>query len=331
MPDDLRLFNEPGTLSQYPELGKFFLDCGAYSVLTGSWAELPIDDYIEFVIRYRSKIQVLAAPDVIGSASGTFEYLKKFVRVLQSRSEWESLARRVLITYHLTDRDLDTFCEMAKWGYSHGVRWLAIGGIAGTGGSKEAKWAAIEEVTKLVYDELQLPFKLHLFGGSSLDFIYHFRPDAVDSSTYLAKGKMLGLLRFDETIGELHGFNTREFTSTQQVDAIMDILRRYNTGVDLVRFEREILNAPPAIRCMVCNLATVGELEEYVCKRINKPLFKYWVSLDSGSFILASSRHGRNIAALFYRYWKGRCLFSYSTLYEKGGAVPFSFIRTFFK
>jgi hypothetical protein len=330
VPDNLSLLGERGTSFQYPELGRFFLDCGAYSVLTGVWQGLPVNDYTEFVIRYQKKIQVLAAPDVIGSATETFGYLKSFVEVLRRRGEWEKLADRVLITYHLVDRDLITFSDMARWAYDRGVRWLAIGGIAGTGGSKEAKWAPLEAVRNLVYDKIKLPFKLHLFGGSSVDFVYHFRPDAVDSSAYLAKGKMLGLLRFDKKSGEMYSFNTQGFTNTEQVRVIIDILGRYNTEVDLKEFAREIVNCPPAIRCMVCNLATVGELETWVSVKVGKPHFKYWVSLDSGSFILASSRHGRYIAELFYKYWKDRCLFSYGTLYEEGGTVSLPWLRTFF-
>lgn len=331
MLDNLGLFTAPGTASQYPELGNFFLDCGAYSVLTGTWTKLPINEYIEFIIQYQDRIQLLVAPDLIGSASGTFAYLKNFVKVLQSRNKWELVASRVLFTYHLTDRDLVTFSKMARWAYDHGIRWLGIGGIAGTGGSKEGKCAAIEAVTRLVYSDLRLPFKLHLFGGSSVDFVRCFKPDSVDSASYLKKSRVLSLIRFDQALGELCTLNTQGYTNTEQVKLIMSTLNEYDLGVNREVLKKELLKTPPAVRCMMSNLVVISGIESYMRSQVRKSHFKYWVSLASSSFISVSSRHGYSISQVYYKYWTDRCLFSYADLWGEDGAVPMEWLRTFFK
>lgn len=331
MSDNLCLFDGPEDRLQYPDLGTFFLDCGAYSVLTGIWDELPIDAYIQFVLNYHSKAALFVAPDVIGSAEKTFTYLKYFVKHLQCRPEWESLVGKILLTYHLVDQDLDTLSEMTEWAYSVGIRWLAIGGLVVTGVSNSSKLAALEVVLNRVYNELNLPFKLHLFGGSNLEFVRCFRPDSVDSASYLKKSQVLSLIRFDSALGELYTLNTQGYTNTDQVAIIMRILSDYDLGVDSEILKREVLKAPPAVRCMMSNLVVISGVESYMRDQVRKSHFKYWVSLASSSFISVSCRHGYNMSQVYYKYWTDRCLFSYVDLWGEDGAVPMEWLRTFFK
>lgn len=331
MGDHLGLLNKKGDHFSYPDLGTFFFDCGAYSVLTGVWNELPIDEHIQFVIKYHSAMRLLAAPDVIGSTKKTFEYLKYFVKRLQGQDDWASIAPKVLITYHLVDKDLDTFSEMAIYAYGLGIRWLAIGGLVVPGVSNEEKWIGLKVVMDLVHTNLQLPFKLHLFGGTNLELVQSFRPDSIDSSSYLAKSQLLVLIRFDSVLGELLTLVTRGYTNPAQVDLIMNILSEYDLGVDRSQLKGELLKCPPAVRCMLSNLVVTSGVEAYIQKKIHKPYFKYFVSVASGGFVSVANRHGNLIAQVYHKYWRDRCLFSYGTLWEKNGSVSKEWLRTFFR
>lgn len=331
MLDNLCLFNSSEDRLQYPDLGMFFLDCGAYSVLTGVWQTLPVDEYLKFVLKYHNKIELFVGPDVIGSAEKTFTHLKYFVKHLQCHDEWEFLVGKILLTYHLVDKDLDTLSEMTEWAYAAGIRWLAIGGLVVPGVSNASKLAALEVVLNRVYNELKLPFKLHLFGGTNMDFVQCFRPDSVDSASYLKKSQVLSLIRFDSVSGETYTLNTKGYTNTEQVNLIVRILSDYDLSVDREGFKRELLKAPPAVRCMLSNLVVISGVEAYMRDQIQKPHFKYWVSLASASFVSVANRHGWLIAEVYYKFWKDRCLFSYVDLYNEDESVPQEWLRTFFK
>ncbi len=133
-----------------PTLGNAFLDCGAYSVLTGVWDSLPLSDYARFVAERGHHFRLMAAPDVIGNAKATCKQLHTFVDDLKACKAWDRVKGRILVTYHLTDRDYPVMEEMLTYAWKQGIRWLAIGGIVTPGTSIEERWVGITELLRRV-------------------------------------------------------------------------------------------------------------------------------------------------------------------------------------
>ncbi len=299
--------------SQYPKLGQGFLDCGAYSVLTGIWDELPLDDYDTFVMEQHEAFALIAAPDVIGDPVATFENLKRFVFMADGLQHWNLIKDRVMVTYHLGDRDLLLCDEMLDWAWEQGIRWLAVGGIVVPGTKLGQRALAIDEVMKLAYSKH--PWKVHLFGGHQPELIKLFRPDSVDSSAYIAGAKVLDIIGYkgwDRFIYKVS--KTDEEHQLKQLAARLAEIE-YPHGDDIVQALKEM---PDGVRLWLVNVLNVKHFEDWVRKEIGKPEFRYWVTIAPG-MPQSVMRYSELIQEQFWTGWRDRCLVAYPSFWAGHG------------
>lgn len=298
-----------------PELGKAFLDCGAFSVLTGQWEALPIDAYIKFVDEHADKFEIIAAPDVIGDAKATFANLRYFTSKLSARNRWDALKKKVIITYHLGDRDFDTLKNMLLFANEVGIEWVAIGGIVTPGTSIEQRFIGINEVIKQVRST-QHNFKVHLFGGYTPEYIRTFKPDSVDSSTYLQKARMLQLFRYAPETWKMTSISCPRTSTKEILDFVM---AHFEPLYDLIgltdkeKLRNELRSLPDGVKFWVVNGLYMRLFEQEVRKTI--PNFRYWMtvaSLDDGI------RYGEYVSNfLFTKMWRNASLVAYPSFYDK--------------
>lgn len=150
-------------------LTNFFLDSGAYSAMMQK-TEVEIDDYIDFIIRHKSRITVYANLDVIGSAEGT----------LANQLYMEEAGLDPMPVFH-GGEDL-------KWlkYYIDRYDYLAIGGAAGrlTGSSLirylDKVWGEM-----LTNDIGEPVVKVHGFGITSIVMLLRYPWYSVDSTSWL--------------------------------------------------------------------------------------------------------------------------------------------------
>lgn len=302
-----------------PQLGSAFLDCGAYSVLTGQWDELPLSDYYTFVADHHQSFKLLAAPDVIGSARRTYDNLRAFIHAMKQAKVWSKIRGRVLVTYHLGDRDFGMMREMLAFAWDQGIRWLAVGGIVTPGTNLQQRITAIEAVTRQA--RLAHDWKIHLFGGYHPELIRIFRPDSVDSSTYIAAAKTLqitgyrGWKMFKQSVSRKN-----EVLQLDQIMRRMDELGILPIGIRLAAENRtlireELIGMPDGIRLWLINVAGVVAFEEFVRDKLRKPDFRFWVTIDV-TMPQAVMRYGQRLQELFWDGWGNRCLLAYPSFWQ---------------
>lgn len=303
--------------SRLPNLGPALLDCGAFSVLTGFWESLPTDDHVAFVRDHYDAFRVIAAPDVIGDACRTLENLQWFVENLELMGVWQDVRKRVMITYHLVDKDPGTGREMLAWAAAKGIEWLAVGGIVVPGTTHDQRHIGIESVYDMV-SAVGHPFKTHLFGGYHPDFIRHFKPDAVDSSTYIAAAKSLSMTYYDGWRMVKRPVSRR--SESEQLNQILTAM--YELGVEDPAPTVSLLKRlPDGVRLWYLNALGVVRFEEFVRRELNMPDFRYWVTIDV-SMPLAALRYGTEVCGIFADVWRDRCLLAYPSFWAGPNMAP---------
>ena len=302
-------------VKELPSLGKGFLDCGAYSVLTMQWETLPLDAYIRFVEEHYAHFELIAAPDVIGSAEKTLANLLYFIHKLTELGLWEKIASHVLVTYHLGDKDLPLLRKLVKTAYDNGISWLAVGGIVTPGTSLTQRFIGITEVLHIVKKELRLPFKIHLFGGYAPEYIAAFLPDSVDSSTYMQKARMLQSFRY---LPNSWTMQTRKAPRDSNTALMAFVEEQFKplyalTGITNEKelFE-QLSKLPDGVKFWIVNGLYMRLFEQEV--RTIKPNFRYWMtvaSLDDGL------RYGKYVSDfLFSKMWKDASLVAFPSFYN---------------
>jgi hypothetical protein len=298
-------------------LGKGFLDSGAFSVLTGQWERLPLDQYVQFVAEHNKSFELMAAPDVIGSAEQTFSNLKYFSQELAKLGIWQNVASRIVVTYHLGDRDYVTMKDMLLWAWQIGIRWLAVGGIVTPGTSLSQRYTGISQVLNIVKQELRLPFKIHLFGGYTPEYIRAFLPESVDSSTYMQKARMLQSFRYMPGTWEMKTLKAPRHCDTELLNFVMqqfEPLYEYTGITDKEELRYELSRLPDGVKFWVLNGLYMRIFEQEVRKK--KPDFKYWVTVAS---LDDSLRYGEYVSSfLFGKMWRDCSLLAFPSFYEKG-------------
>lgn len=297
------------------KLGRAMLDCGAFSVLTGLWADVPLDRYETFVRDYHKHFKLIAAPDVIGSATKTLDNLVAYVNALSDISE---IIAKTVYTYHLTDLDLPTFEKGLEYAWDVGIRWLALGGIASTGKNEEERWVGMQEVTRIVH-KLNLPFKIHLFGGYKPEYIKHLQPDSIDSATYIAAAKNL-----------VHvGYNGWEMTKeklpkdshTDYIDRVCRIILEhqqvFKDPPNYTTLYKELNVLPLGTMTWLVNLIDLVAFEKFVHESGNTK-FKYWVTINPSMPVTIATRYSPQIRDWYQEMWKNRCLIAFPSFYQYG-------------
>lgn len=302
--------------SHLPRLGPAFLDSGAFSVLTGTWDAIPLEDHLTFVCRYYDSFEIIAAPDVIGSASQTFENLQWFVKQLKQHKMWKAIRKRIAFTYHVLDRDFDTLYRMLDYATQQKIEWLAIGGIAATPGTNYAqRWSAIEVIMDIVRRNYP-NFKVHLFGGYQPEYIRYFRPDSVDSSTYLQAARVLSVAYYDGW--KLSKAAVPRTNDRQQLLFAADYCLMFDPDFGTRKGLADTLaELPDSARFWLVNALAVKSFETFVREEFDKP-FKYWITADVGMQTYIR-RFSSQVQQLFWEVWRDRCLLAYPSFYAGPG------------
>lgn len=300
-----------------PALGPAFLDCGAYSVLTGLWDELPLSDYYQFVADQHRYFGTIAAPDVIGSMPDTFDNLVQFYTAMVDKGVWDDIKDRVSLTYHVTDKDYTTATNALKFAADAGVGWLCVGGIVAPGMNTTQRYIAIGEILNLV-ERLGLKFKVHLFGGYEGEYIKAYKPDSVDSATYLQSAKVLTMTHYRSWNLIKQPVSKEHYLQNQLIMNQAMLLGLGN------RDEREELRAvlneiPDGVKLWLINAWGVKRFEDWVRNQYGqKSDFKYWITIDV-TMVMAITRYSKIVQTLFWRAWKDRCLIAYPTFWAGHG------------
>jgi hypothetical protein len=310
-------FKKFDTHKNLPKLGKAFLDSGAFSVLTGQWERLPVDAHIRFIEEHHNHFELIAAPDVIGSAEQTFINLKYFIEAFKKLGLWDIVKNQIVVTYHLGDRDYKTMAYMLTFAWNEGIKWLAVGGIVTPGTSMEQRYVGISEVLHQVKHKLKLPFKIHLFGGYNGEYIRAFMPESVDSSTYLQKARMLHSFRYEPKTWNMKTVNAPRDNDERLLDFVMEQFKplyKIIGNIDTHELRNEMQKLPDGVKFWVINGLYMRLFEKEVQQ--TKPDFKYWVTiagLDDGM------RYGDYVSNfLFTKMWQNNTLVAFPMFYEKG-------------
>lgn len=303
-----------------PALGPAFLDCGAYSVMTGLWPELPLHDYYRYVAESHRYYATIAAPDVIGSMPQTFDNLKDFVFNLRTKyghGVWDAVKDRVAIAYHVTDKDFRTAENALRYAADNGVGWLCIGGIVAPGMNTIQRYIAIGETLNLV-QRLNLNFKVHLFGGYEGEYIKVYKPDSVDSATYLQSAKVLTMAHYrswdmvKQDVPKEHYLQNRMILNQARLLGLGDRDER-------AELEAVMNEIPDGVKLWLLNAWAVKKFEDWVRNQYGqKPDFKYWITIDV-TMVMAITRYSEIVQRLFWRAWKDRCLVAYPTFWAGHG------------
>jgi hypothetical protein len=303
-----------------PRLGPAFLDCGAYSVLTGFWESLPITDYVGFVHQHHQSFGIIASPDVIGSAPLTLENLEAFIQTAKQKKVWSKIKHKVIVTYHIGDRDFGTMTTMLDVAWKAGIRWLAVGGIVTPGTNKQQRAIGISETMKAAYRHNK-KWKIHLFGGYTPDLIRTFKPDSVDSSTYIWAAKVLGMVGYRGW--EMFKLNVDRKSEKVQLAQIMD--RMLEMGYVPEGREEELHEGfrgmPDGVRLWLVNALGVVAFEHFVREHLMRPDFKFWITIDTG-MPYAVMRYAPIIRELFWEAWRDRGLLAYPSFWDGPGLEP---------
>lgn len=147
------------------------LDSGAFTVFSKG-IEIPLNEYIEFIVEFQDKVDYFFALDVINSGESSLENYKKML-------ENKKLDHTKLIpVFHRNDNEkiLEYYCQHSNY--------IALGGNVGAG--------TIRQRTNYINRTIRnipLGKKIHLLGVTSPNILYQIGKSvtSVDSSTASSK------------------------------------------------------------------------------------------------------------------------------------------------
>lgn len=301
-----------------PILGKAFLDCGAHTVSTGVWSELPIDSYIEFVNKHHNSFSLIAAPDVIGNTQKTLENFQYFIK----RVEFDK--SKIISVYHLQARELSRFDEVIEYSQEAGLNWIAIGGALGVGFTDLQKMLSLEAIYKKLKGAGN-KFNVHLFGIQDPQTIKLFRPNSVDSATFIQKAKSFGYHQYELAEWKfLRDNKNRKLWSREQLtaEATTKILRHEKELTQLHKLAgdydyvyKQLERVPDSVRFLLNNILSVVEFEKYATKELGYA-FKHYITCSS-SYVTG---YEGLVHEIFKYGWAGRSLVAYPQFHEKNTA-----------
>lgn len=137
---------------------KLFLDSGAFSAWTKG-VKIDLDEYIEFIKKYKKYLEVYANLDVIGSAEETYHNQKYM----------EKKGLNPLPVFHLQD-DFDWLEKYIAEGYDY----IGIGGIAGKS-TIGSRMHFLDRVWNRLTDHSGFPtMRVHGFGMTAVNLIVKY-------------------------------------------------------------------------------------------------------------------------------------------------------------
>ena len=193
----LSILNDPIKGKPWCNLGKFFLDSGAYSVFHSGSEELDPINYAHYVFPRLENFNIIAAPDKIGNATllDNFNLYRDFTNTLETIGEWDDIAHKIAYVYHLGDEDNDmSMDELLEELHDDGIGWIAIGGAAGSRNSKSERLQIMARTIRQIRHKTNI--KVHLLGCFSPEFVKVLKPDAIDSAAYMSSGKNLAVKKY---------------------------------------------------------------------------------------------------------------------------------------
>lgn len=295
-----------------PVLRPGILDSGAYSVATGFWSELPIDDYINFVNKHHKRFKLIASPDVIGDTQKTLENFKYFIERVTIPRE------KILSVYHSKARELNRFNEVVDYSQEAGLSYIAIGGAIGVGFTPTDKIVLLEALYE-VLEKRGNPLKTHLFGMADPQTIKLFKPNSVDSSAATQKAMFLREHRANLETWRFIGDNIdKKHFSRERI--LSKLTERFLTHAErLLPYDkdsgdyeyvyRNLERSPDGVNFLALNSLNMVELEEHTRKTFDYD-FRYYMTITSG-FITSYSGYMRTA---FEYAWRDRTLTTYATL-----------------
>ena len=304
----MKSFNDPF------QIGPAFLDCGAHSVFTGVWNELPIDDYIKFTDENHKYFQLVASPDVVGDTDNTTKNFEYFIKRTKVPKE------KILSVFHIQTRNIKRFEEVINYSLEAGLSWIAIGGALGVGFTKIQKILALEEVFKKL-GQYKNPFKVHLFGIHHPENVKLFRPNSVDSATFIGKSTYTKfheyeldkwIIKPDHT---MYKGQTRKMITDESIRRIKhhaEALKPFGIDfgdIDHIRWQIE--KVPDTYKFMVVNALNVMEFEMYAREKL-KYDFTHFITCP---FSMLHIYNGV-IIDMFRCAFHNRALLSYANLYN---------------
>lgn len=312
----------------YLDMGKLFLDSGAYSVRTGAIDKLDVTEYSKFVNSYRKYCSRIASPDVIRDAKQTEINTRLFASLVEP-----DCLHKIFTVYHCSDKSMTNLKNVIKYTEELGIGNLALGGLAGARLKKEEKRSVFRQIAEVLPNPEDRPFDVHMFGVMDMDPIKIIKPNTVDSASALAISKKYQLMTYDpksESLKatEIYGHLDREtmcrrlhYHYHKRIE-IVNKLGMYGEFPEytLEQFARGFL-VGKGYRPMICavNLLEILRLEYAIRKKLVGN-FTYFVTFDSGTIMC-----GGILPALQNHYqlaYKDRCLMSYASFIDQKYKSP---------
>lgn len=299
MLDDLKPVLDPG-----------FLDCGAHSVETGVWKELPIDDYVQWTKANHRRFKIIAVPDEIGDPE------KTKVQTLQFAKDVKGVIpeKKLLPIYHMQTKNIDAYRDMLDYADKIGAEWVAIGGALGVGFTPMQKRVALEGIFSYLPRDR---FKIHLLGITEPDIVQDFAPDSVDSSKYVWEGSYLNIFKYQPDYRSRYRESLRDKSNEsilrracEEIYLNNHLLGNRFSSVDEV--QEKLLTIPDSIRVILANGLHLVEFERVIREKVNKN-FRHYVTCGTGHLRLYSGL----TLEIFQTIWKERALVAFPQFHGK--------------
>lgn len=308
-----------------PKCAPAFLDSGAYSVSTGKF-ELDIDEYIRFTNKNHKHFRLISVPDVIGNFQETVNNADYFLK--------HSTAPREKITnvYHLTSGKLLKFPDIVKQSVDAGLETIAIGGMVGF--PRNQAIVALEWIYNYIHKN-NVPLKTHLFGGGDPMIVKLFKPDSIDSASFIHTACGLSYLLYDfdnwkikkDKLSGIRKKYSRQYITDEAVEYLLQnselILPFDNKANDRDYVYHAIENISEVEKVLLVSGLNVRMFEKYAKKHLNYD-FKYYVTFwDFNRF------QSLYLASSYREVWRERTLIAYPEFRELSGRVHEKLLKTF--
>lgn len=159
--------------------GKVFMDSGAFSVYNGTMPYIDIPAYCNFLVELdgRDGLAYAVIPDVINDYEATKSNTIRFIDELNGRID----LKKIVGVIHCTQGIKKLIQDYQAVLDDLGITYLAIGGLAANENRSIRNLVINEAFKVLVRDK----FRIHLLGIEVPKIIFNYKPDSVDSSSYL--------------------------------------------------------------------------------------------------------------------------------------------------
>ena len=303
-----------------------FLDSGAYSVFTGKWDKLPIDSYIKFTSEYHKHFCIVSVPDVIGDLDATIKNTDYFVKKTKCPKD------KIANVYHVNSGRINKFPDVISQTIDAGLTRLSIGGLVGY--PKNRSLVALEWIYNYLAKN-NIKLRTHIFGGGDPLTVKLFRPDSIDSASFIHAASGFSYFDYDYdnwkiTQDSLSGFRNRrnrEFITSEAVEFLYDLRDILKPVVDHSDDKDYIYKAiekiPDSDKILLVNGLNVRRFEKVVREKLGYN-FEHYVTYHE----FCSYRHPYVYNA-FREVWRERSLNPYFKFWSARGRTFERLIKVF--